>query len=268
MTRPPRTVLLTGNGLRHRYAASELADSLDLVGVLVEAKPKAIREPETLPPADVEVMTRHLAERDGVEREMLGSREFPAGARILEVETGGANSPQAYEWVKSLSPDFVVLYGTSIIRAPLLDEFEGRMVNMHLGLSPYYRGAATNFWPLVEGVPECVGVTIHLAVLKVDAGAILTQVRPEMEAADRAHQIGTRTIIAGIEAMKRVLPEYAAGRISPEPQDLTSGRVCRRADFNADAVRTMWERLEGGMILRYLESRDSRVAAYPILERV
>ena len=72
---------------------------------------------------------------------------------------------------------------------------------MHLGLSPYYRGSGTNFWPLVDRLPECVGVTIHLAIPSVDAGPILTQVRPDIEPTDRAHEIGSRAIIAGLYAL-------------------------------------------------------------------
>lgn len=268
MSGRPRVVLLTGNGLRHRYAASRLASSLDVVGILVEAKPKAIKEPETLPSEEVEVMDQHLATRDAVERRLLGEASFPAGAERMEVPTGGSNAPEVFEWVEGMRPDAVVLYGTSIIRPPLLDRYDGRMINMHLGLSPYYRGAGTNFWPLVDNRPECVGATIHLAVLKVDAGAMLTQVRPEVEAGDHAHEIGTKTIVAGLEAMQRAIPEYLAGRLAPVAQDLTRGSVYRRADFNAAAVRRLWENLDAGMVPSYLERREERLARYPIVERV
>lgn len=267
MTRRFRAVLLTGNGLRHRYAAERLAEALELAGILVEAKPRAIREPEALPTGDVEVMSRHLAERDAVERHLLGEASFPDGVERREVPTGGSNNPEVFQWVRSLAPDVVVLYGTSIIRPPLLEHFDGRMVNMHLGLSPYYRGAGTNFWPLVDGVPECVGATIHLAVQKVDAGAILTQARPQVSPEDRAHELGTRTIMAGLAAMQRAIPEYLQGRLEPLPQDLSRGRVYRRADFDAAAVRRVWDNLEAGMVPQYLQHQAERVARYPIVTR-
>ena len=40
----------------------------------------------------------------------------------------------------------------------------------------------------LKGEPECVGATIHRVVAKVDAGAILTQVRPEPHISDNAHE--------------------------------------------------------------------------------
>ena len=33
------------------------------------------------------------------------------------------------------------------------------MINVHLGLSPYYKGSATNFWPFVNNELQFLGVT-------------------------------------------------------------------------------------------------------------
>jgi folate-dependent phosphoribosylglycinamide formyltransferase PurN len=170
------------------------------------------------------------------------------------------------DWVQSLRPDFVVLYGTSIIKDPLLSAYDGRMINIHLGLSPYYRGTGTNFWPLVDRCPECVGATIHLAVLKVDAGAILRQVRPDVQAGDGAHALGTKTIIAAVNALPSVIGRFAVGELEPQTQDLSTGKVFRRKDFNADAVRTLWDNLSTGMIEEFLSDRIARLAKYPIVE--
>jgi methionyl-tRNA formyltransferase len=137
---------------------------------------------------------------------------------------------------------------------------------MHLGLSPYCRGSGTNFWPLVFEQPECVGATIHLAVLSVDAGAILVQVRPDAEIGDRAHELGTKTIMAGAAALPRVLELFAAGQIAPRTQDLSRGRVFRRKDFNAAAVRQMWQNFETGMMRDYLTNAVERRAQFPIVE--
>src|SRR5207244_13617600 len=125
-----------------------------------------------------------------------------------------------------------------------------RAVNLHLGLSPYYRGHATNFWPLVNGEPECVGATVHLATLDVDAGPILRQARPELAPDDRAHDAGCKAIVAGAAALPHPVAGYADGRAEPVPQQ-GGGRLYRRADFDADAVATMRRRLDEGMIPRY-----------------
>jgi methionyl-tRNA formyltransferase len=139
------------------------------------------------------------------------------------------------------------------------------MINLHLGLSPYYRGSGTNFWPLVNREPECVGATIHLAVRRVDAGAIYAQVRPEVERGDRAHEIGTRAAMAGAAALAGVLARHGGGQLSARPQDLSLGRVYRRADFTADSVRRLWQNLDSGMVDEYLADAPRRQERYPII---
>jgi folate-dependent phosphoribosylglycinamide formyltransferase PurN len=163
-------------------------------------------------------------------------------------------------------PDVVVLFGTSVVRHPLLGAFAGRMVNVHLGLSPYYRGSATNFWPLVLDQPECVGATIHLAVAQVDAGGILAQVRPPALPEDRAHELGTKALMAALTCLPRVLEALVAGLAVTRAQDLSAGREFRRRDFGPDAVRRLWRNLDRGMVADYLSHARERLAAFPIVE--
>ena len=270
MQRELRIVLLTSSGLRHRFVAGQLARFVNLVGVVSEAgsagATAAGATPEYSLPADQSVITEHFVERDAVERRMLGTMNAFPDTEILELPHGGANAPETLTWIQGKNPDLVVLYGSSIIKPPLLDVYEKGMVNLHLGLSPYYRGSGTNFWPLVNREPECVGATIHLAVQSVDAGALLAQVRPEPEISDRAHELGTKTIMAAVAIMPRVLSLYATGGIQPQSQDLTQGRVYRKRDFNADAVRAMWHNLKTGMMAEYLADAAQRCRRYPIQE--
>ncbi len=261
-----RIVLLTGNERRHTYVAAELAKRLRLVGVLREGKAQLVKKPDELSAEDRAVIDQHFAERSTAEQRWLGDPQLPTGIVQREVEHGASNAEDVFEWVQGLEPEYVVLYGTSIIKPPLLTTYEGRMINIHLGLSPYYRGTGTNFWPLVERKPECVGATIHLAVLSVDAGAILAQVRPEAESTDRVHDLGTKTIMAAVAALPRVVTRYAEGAIEPRPQDLTQGKVFRRKDFNAVAVRTLWDQFASGMMDEFVADRAARYAAYPIVE--
>jgi phosphoribosylglycinamide formyltransferase 1 len=196
-------------------------------------------------------------ERETVERRYFGDVSFP-DTKLYEIPQGMINSPVVLEWVQQQNPDLIVLYGTGLLKQPLLSTYDNRIINIHLGLSPYYRGAGTNFWPLVHREPEYVGATIHLAVERVDAGGILLQVRPQAERTDRSHDLGTKTIIQGFETMPSVLSLYLQGRLLPHRQDLSQGRVFKRKDFNAEAVRTMWRHFDSAMMEEYLAEADER----------
>ena len=249
-----RVVLLTSDQRRHRYAARSLAETLDLVGIVSEPKPASVPSQDT----EDDVVRRHFRERDEAERRMLGEPDFPDVER-LAVPGGEINSGAVFRWVEERRPDLLVLYGTRIVKAPLLSAYPERIVNVHLGLSPYYRGSGTNFWPLVRRQPECVGVTIHLAASKVDAGPILAQVRPDAEASDRCHELGTKALMKGLDALPGALQNH------PVPQDLSQGQVFRNRDFHAGAVLDMWANFDNGMMAEYLSDIDRRCAGFPLV---
>jgi hypothetical protein len=145
----------------------------------------------------------------------------------------------------------------------------GRIINIHLGLSPYYRGAGTNFWPLVNREPEYVGATIHYLDAGIDTGPILAHARPRIDHGDGPHDIGNKTIVAAADALLEAATAHVAGQARAVPQT-GGGRLYQRKDFNADAVRTLYRNFDTGMIDEYLAARVSRDAALCLIapERV
>lgn len=264
MTQRTKVVIITSDQRRHRYYCSELAKQLDVVGIIAEAKGPATSDFSSFSQADQETIKRHFSERDAAEEKLLGETVFPA-TEINRIPFNTVNSQEVLDWITGRNPDIILLYGSSIIKDPVLSSYSGKVVNLHLGLSPYYRGSGTNFWPLVNDQPECVGGTIHLAVEKVDAGSILHQVRPDAEATDRAHELGTKVIIKAVQELPAVLSAYTEGKIQPKPQDLKQGSVFRNKDFNADAVRKMWQNFENGMMERFIAGMEARYAQFPII---
>jgi methionyl-tRNA formyltransferase len=261
-----RIALVTADQRRHAWFAAELARDprLELTGVVREAKrPRPRGEDEERDRLIVE----HLAARDDAERRFFGdATELEAlGVPILDVEWGHSNDQSTADWVGALDADRLALFGSSIIREPLLRDFDERTINIHLGLSPYYRGTASNFWPLVNGEPECVGATIHLATLSVDAGPIIRQTRPEISPEDGSHDIGCNALVAGAAAMREALVAHAAGSAPRVPQR-DGGRLYRAKDFHAGAILEMRRRFADGMLTDYLADKAARDRAFPIVE--
>jgi folate-dependent phosphoribosylglycinamide formyltransferase PurN len=257
----PTVVLLTGSALRHQRYAEGLSRTVRLLGVVAEEKRQ---------PAEADQMTPIVAEhlRQLRDKEAQYFANAPAldvlAAEVLRIAAGGVNSHEVFDWVTNIAPDYLALYGTSIVKDPLLSAFTGRVVNLHLGLSPYYRGAATNFWPLVNREPECVGGTFHLATLSVDAGPILHQFRPAAAPTDDAHDLGCKTIEAGARLAGFVIEAFARGALAQVDQR-TGGRTYRRRDFCESAVMAMRANFTSGMIAEYLQRKMDRDVQFPIV---
>jgi methionyl-tRNA formyltransferase len=262
----PKLILLTSNHLRHRYIAHCLAEAHDLSGIISEAKAIHVERP-VLEKTDLEAInSKHFADRLASEKSWFGSFDhFPEATSLLEISSGESNSAECQYWIEQLNPDYIVLFGSSIIKPPLLNAYRNKIINLHLGLSPYYRGAATNFFPLYYNQPECVGATIHLAIAQVDAGAILYQLRPDLEGGESLHDIGNKVIQKAGLILPRVISLYHGGKLQPQNQKPTIGQVFKNKDYSPRMVATIEANLERGLLMEYLLSRDTRNAQFPII---
>ena len=255
-----RVIVLTSDFPRHVFLASYLAERLDVVGIWQEQKSF---EPDNYArtPEELRLIAQHFEARDQAEE-----RDFALHTDALAYEStlrhttppNGLNDPGQIEAMVALDPEAVVVFGTGILRAGIINAFGDRLVNLHLGISPYYRGAGTNFWPLVNREPEYVGATIHQLDAGIDTGPVFAHARPELHPGDGPHDIGNRAIRAAAEVMVEVLHTRSAGPLKARPQSFTRGRFYQRKDFNADAVRELYRQFDTGMVEEYLENRVER----------
>jgi folate-dependent phosphoribosylglycinamide formyltransferase PurN len=262
-----RAILLTSTFRRHIYVANTVAEGCDLAAVWQEEK--SFR-PERYAhnAADEEVIQRHFAARDASETQYFAADatlRLAPGAVHRMVAAAGCSDPAEVSLMAAMRPDVVLVFGTGILREPLLSAFDGRILNIHLGLSPYYRGAGTNFWPLVNREPEYVGATIHYLDAGIDTGPILSHARPQIERGDGPHDIGNKSIVAAAQALLRAAAAHVSGIARAVPQ-WSGGRLYQRKDFSADAVRTLYLNFESGMIGEYLAARASRDGSLRLIE--
>ena len=118
-------------------------------------------------------------------------------AEILEVEH--VNSDEVCNFIMSKKPQLVVVSAAPLLSKKVIGAAEGRIINLHPGLAPQYRGRYGSFWPIYHKEPELVGVTIHFIDEGVDTGAILLQQQVKFRPEDtlrtvtyRQHELGER----------------------------------------------------------------------------
>jgi hypothetical protein len=178
-----------------------------------------------------------IALRRGLERglhERLGPHPpVPPGPWVARADDGLAI-------VRAAHPDLVLTLGTSIL-SQAWNDLGAPIVNVHVGIAPRYRGRFCWFWPLLEGHPEDVGVTLHLLTARVDAGPIVLQRRVPREA------LGVRSFADVLAAVTRLARELCEEFLAePEP-------LLRSATAPSAAVASRPAYLEPGLTayLRY-----------------
>lgn len=261
-----RIGVLTSTETRHRHFAQVMRACFDVVAIGYE---ETGYTPVTVVGAGLEaheagIVAEHFAERVRQEKAYFGLlSDFVLDGptcRTVSLKPGELNSEHTAAFFEAARVDVILVYGTNLIRPPLLERFSGRMVNMHLGLSPYYRGTATNFYPLLNEEPEYVGVTIHLIDPGIDSGQIIAHARPVIEPDDRPHTIGCKTIQAGIDKMVAVLADWRRGARRAVPQwSVPNAKLYLRKDYHPSQVVTLYQKLDRGLIADYL-ARAPRVA--------
>jgi phosphoribosylglycinamide formyltransferase-1 len=90
------------------------------------------------------------------------------------------------------SPGLIVLAGFMRILGPaVIQEFSGKMINLHPSLLPLYRGTDTYQRAILAGDREH-GASIHFVTGELDGGPVISQVRIPVEPGDTPEQLATR----------------------------------------------------------------------------
>ena len=81
-----------------------------------------------------------------------------------------------------LDCDVVLIFGSSIIKDPLYSLLsQNKLINLHMGISPEYTGAACNFWALYDNNIQFVGGTIQTLSKKLDLGKTIKYCYTELD---------------------------------------------------------------------------------------
>lgn len=143
---------------------------------------------------------------------------------------GGARSEQDRQIATALDgleAELVVLAGfMSMIGAPLVSAYAGRMINLHPALLPLYPGLDTYRRALAAGDRQH-GASIHFVTAELDGGPVISQVR--------------------IPVLEGDTPQSLAARLGPREHRLLVATVelftRRRVEMHSDAVLLDGKRL-------------------------
>src|SRR3989344_3177316 len=147
-----RVILFSGTALRHIYFAnSVLGNCRDYQVVLHVRMRRADNLIEELKvpvaPEDVALLQKHNDDRNRKEQEYFAWRgtNFLPAAQVIETTPENLNGSEVVAAITAARADVALVYGTLLFRKPILDALtETLVINLHAGLSPWYRGSAEN----------------------------------------------------------------------------------------------------------------------------
>lgn len=131
----------------------------------------------------------------------LDDTAFPSG--IFRVPS--VNDAACKALLQQLNPDIVVVNGTRIISKSILTSTHARFINMHVGITPAYRGSHGGYWALRNNDADNFGTTIHQVDAGIDTGTVLKQVFVKPASNDTFTTYPVLQVAIGIQALKDVL---------------------------------------------------------------
>ncbi|MBL7980319.1 MAG: hypothetical protein JNL52_00780 [Flavobacteriales bacterium] len=172
----------------------------------------------------------------------LGLRaEWPEVERI---ETTDLNAPETIQRIREARPDLLVVYGTKILKAPLLAVPSKGTLNAHTSLLPAYRGTRSEFWQCLNDDPSSAGITIHLVDTGVDTGQILFQKPVETNWPTDPFMLRALNNLMVIEHYPWVIDRFAQGDLKPTVQPKGEGHTYRLSEHTREKRLELMRRLE------------------------
>jgi len=250
-----KAVIFTSNSIRHKYFANSLQNYLDDLLVVSEC-----RENDEFNESygENEKITRHFKNRNEIERKYFeGNDQFDS--KCIPILYKEVNHNFIYKKIEKYDPDVMIVFGSSIIREPLLSlSKKNKFLNLHLGLSPYYKGNATNFWPFINNELEYLGSTILHIDSGIDTGDIITHVRPKIEKNDNVHTIGCKIIQESVKKMGMILNLIKENKeINRIPQwNIKNEKIYKLKDFNQEILEDYLQKIENGVVEKFLSQEE------------
>ena len=257
-----KLVIFTSNSIRHKFVANSLAKEADDTLVVSECTLSEMinNKVNTASPIQQHFMLRSETEQKFFE----GNNYFiPKTLPLLYKE---ASLDYTYEIIKNFEPDLMIVFGSSVLKGPLLSLIPGRFVNLHLGLSPYYRGSGTNFWPFVNEELEYVGATILHIDPGIDTGDIICHIIPEIKLGDNVHTIGCKVIRESVNGLSKIIEMVRSNKeLKREKQwNVDNPKYYKSADFNESTLKAYQRNLKNGLIEKFLSSKKHSMKIIPL----
>lgn len=255
-----KILVVRGDSLRHAALSAHLrTQGFDVEDFIV---PVSVSRLDSM---NSPLHQAHFSARDQVELDFF--RHLPIKNDGQRFSAQSINSSRAVELANRYQPDYLVTFGCPILRQEWIEGFQNRIIGIHLGLSPYYRGSGTNYWPLVNQQPEAVGVTFMNLDSGIDTGSVVHQRRAAYVLGDSIHTVNTRLMSQSFDDLAQILM-MEVNLNESEPINPKMGRYFKKSDFSIESLDELYRNFKEGIVERYLANRPHFDRAFPLVRVV
>lgn len=264
-------IIITGNEIRHNYFKISLSNNkgITVLKTYVDSddtfvlKAKKVDKKRLSNNANLHFDARHNTEYDFFS-DVIDLSEDKSNSKYIK--KGEINKDSSINEIIKLNPDLIITYGCSIIKPRLISLFKKRIINVHLGLSPYYFGSGTIFHCLVNAELQFAGYTFLYMDEGIDTGQIIHQSRAIILPFDNPHQIGNRLIKIMTRDFLKLILNFDLIKIQ-KPLSQFKGKTYKNKDATDELTMQLYKNFDNDVVKKYLKDKIKLDMKYPLIEQ-
>jgi methionyl-tRNA formyltransferase len=256
-----KVLLLRSDSLRHRYLKSFLIlQGFEIVEIIEVTKRAKLRNHPSI--------TRHFEARNQTEIDYFSDLVNIDKTKTKKLKVVNINDLKAVNFAAENNPDLIITFGCGILGSKWLSQFSNQIMGIHLGLSPYYKGSGTNFFPFVNNELGAIGYTLMNLDKGIDTGAIIHQAYADFFHGDNIHTVGARLMRKMFLDITRLISlQIQLSDSIIQPSDRKE-KIYKRSDFTFEALDMALTNIRSGSVDYFLRNIQSERNKFPIIRQL
>lgn len=239
-----KITLFTSNNPRHDYLINLLSKFCDELWVVKESK-VSLKFDNNKKLKNSNIMAEYFDKVSAAQNKIFDNElvnENKNNIKILSIKNEEINKLSLNDLKDYLKSDLYIVFGSSYIKGPLVDFLiQQKAINIHAGVSPYYRGSDCNFWALYDDNPHLVGSTIHLLSKGLDNGPILYHAMSNIKS--NPYEYTMSTIKSAFHSIVERIKNDSIFKIEPLVQIKSKEiRYSKKSDFDEGIVKKYFKK--------------------------
>lgn len=262
-------IIITSNSIRHNYFKIMFSNNTKINVIKTYVESKELLNLDIIRDSDLDNLNEiHFNTRHNIEHDFFSDiiTNIPDKSNSKFIAKGDINSESIVNEIYNLKPDLIITYGCSIIKPKLINLFRNKILNVHLGLSPYYFGSGTNFHALVNNEIHFFGYTFMYIDEGIDTGEIIHQGRPDVFPFDNPHQIGNRLIKKMVNDFIILVINFKSIK-KIKSSNKYIGKTYKRKDATTDLTEKLYNNFKNNSIFKYLKSKNELEIKYKLIQQ-
>ncbi|WP_440915343.1 formyltransferase family protein [Candidatus Pelagibacter sp.] len=237
-----KITLFTSNDIRHEYLTSLMSNLCDSLYIIQEVRPtfeQIVKNDTTID----KLFKQYFYGVIEAQKKIFDNKEISNKNNIthLKINYPNINKIDIKNLSKFFDSDLYIVFGSSFIKGELIDYLiKNNAINIHAGLSPFYRGTDCNFWALYDNNPHLVGSTIHYLARGLDDGPIISHALSKLKT--NSFEYTMSTLKSAFVHLGLMIKEKKILKIKPVKQDVSKEiRYSKRIHFDKKILKKFYK---------------------------